>query len=148
MIKEAYCSFEVAKLLKEKGFPQDYDIYHSMIYNEKDYKDEYEVQRMVTETRFIKAGTLSSYPVSVPEPKCYAPTHQIAMKWLREVHNKHCDIGYDIDLNWFFQIIDLKETVEYDYLETKYYHTENETGFNSYEDAVEAALIYCLKNLI
>lgn len=50
MIKEAYCSFEVAKLLKEKGFPQDYDIYHSMIYNEKDYEDEYEVQRMVTET--------------------------------------------------------------------------------------------------
>ena len=65
MIKEAYCSFEVAKLLKEKGFPQDYDIYHSMIYNEKDYEDEYEVQRMVTETRFIKAGTLSSYPVGV-----------------------------------------------------------------------------------
>ena len=146
MIKEAYCSFEVAKLLKEKGFPQDYDIYHSMVYNEKDY--EYEVKRMATETWFIKAGTLSSYPVGVPEPKCYAPTHQMAMAWLREVHNKHCDIGYDIDLHWFFQIIDLKETVEYDYPETKYYHTENETGFNSYEEAVEAALKYCLENLI
>ena len=39
MIKEAYCSFEVAKLLKEKGFPQEYDKFHSMVYNEEDYED-------------------------------------------------------------------------------------------------------------
>ena len=70
------------------------------------------------------------------------------MAWLREVHHKHCDIGYDIDLKWFFQIIDLKETVEYDYPETKYYHTENETGFDTYEDAVEMALKYVLENLV
>ena len=76
---------------------------------------------------------------------CYV---QMAMKWLRNVHNKHCYIGYDIDLKQFFQIIDLKETVEYDYPETKYYHTENETGFNSYEEAIEEALKYSLENLI
>ena len=75
-------------------------------------------------------------------------TQQKAMRWLRKVHNKHCDIGYDIDLKWFFQIIDLKETVEYDYPEPKYYHAKNETGFNTYEEAVEAALKYCLENLI
>lgn len=34
MIREDYCSYEVAKLLKEKGFPQEYDIYHSMVYEE------------------------------------------------------------------------------------------------------------------
>jgi hypothetical protein len=78
-----------------------------------------------------------------------APTHQMAMKWLREVHNKHCDVGYDIDLCWFFQIIELKELKEhFDYSELKYYHTENETGFNSYEEAVESAIKYCLENLI
>lgn len=149
MIKEAYCSFEISKLLKEKGFPQDYDIYHSMVYNEEDYEDEYEVQRMVLETKLVKAGTLSSYPIGVPEPKYYAPTHQMAMAWLREVHNKHCDIGYDIDLYWFFQIIELKEIIEhFDYSETKYYHAENETGFNTYEEAVEAALKYVLENLV
>ena len=65
-----------------------------------------------------------------------------------EVHNKHCDIGYDVDLDWFFQIIDLKETVEYDYTKTKYYHAEHACGFKSYEEAVEAAIKYVLENLI
>lgn len=46
MVTEDYVSFATAKLLKEKGFPQEYDIFHSMVYNEEDYEDEYEVQRM------------------------------------------------------------------------------------------------------
>ena len=132
MIKEAYVSFETAKLLKEKGFDEKvsthYLVHPSGFSEFFDKKDEF------------------------PEPgdvwlKC--PTHQMAMKWLREVHNKHCDVGYDIDLYWFFQIIELKELKEnFDYSELKYYHTENETGFNTYEEAVEAAIKYCLENLI
>lgn len=111
-LQEDYVSYEVAKLLKEKGFDGQ------------------------------THGNMSEIP-------CVSYiTHQMAMKWLRGLHNKHCDVGYDIDLKWFFQIIDLKETVTYDYPETKYYHTENETGFNSYEEAVEAALKYCLTELI
>ena len=87
MVTEDYVSFETAKLLKEKGFPQEYDTFHSMVYNEEDYEDEYEVQRMALETKLVKAGTLSSYPAGVPEPKCYCPTLQMAMKWLREEYN-------------------------------------------------------------
>ena len=94
-ITEDYVSFECAKLLKEKGFPQEYDIYHSLVYNEEDYEDEYEVQRMVLETKLVKAGTLSSYPIGVPEPKCYCPTLQMAMKWLREKHNLFIQITVD-----------------------------------------------------
>lgn len=146
MIKEAYVSFEVAKLLKEKGFPQDYDVYHSMIYNEKDYEDEYEVQRMVTETRFIKAGTLSSYPVGVPEPKCYAPTHQMAMTWLREKHNIYISIqpdfpsSKDYKMCWCWSANILHENC----ISLKGYQCYIET----YEYAVEAALKYTLENLI
>lgn len=126
MIKEAYVSFEVAKLLKEKEF------------NER------------SSASYDSKGQLQEgYGYWNKTPIWYAaPTHQMACAWLRETHNKHCDIGYDIDLKWFFQIIDLKETVEYDYPETKYYHTENETGFNTYEDAIEASLKYSLENLI
>ena len=128
MIKEDYCSYEVAKILKEKGFNEScYTCYVEKEISHYDYSS--------TNYELID-GVIS------------CPTIQMAMKWLREIHNKHCDIGYDIDLHWFFQIIDLKETIEYDYTETKYYHTENETGFNSYEEAVEAALKYCLQNLI
>lgn len=92
MITEDYVSFEIVQLLKEKGFPQDYDRYHGLVYNKKDYEDEYEVQRMVLETRQVKAGTLHSYPLGVPEPKCYCPIHQMALKWLREVHKLHISI--------------------------------------------------------
>lgn len=135
MITEDYCSYEVAKLLKEKGFDWMCNSYYTNLGRVFDHfcchyfaDDEHDRVDILTQT--------------------LRPTHQMAMKWLREVHNKHCDIGYDIDLGWFFQIIDLKETVEYDYLETKCYHTENEIGFNSYEEAVEAALKYVLENLI
>lgn len=115
-ITEDFCSYEVAKLLKEKGF--DYQGF--------DYID--------FEGEVIKQDR---------------PTHQMAMKWLREVHHKHCSVSYDIDLYWFFQIIELKELKEhFDYSELIHYHTKNETGFNSYEEAVEAALKYCLENLI
>ena len=137
MITEDYCSYEVAKLLKEKGFPQKYDIYHSMVYNEEDYEDEYEVQRMVLETKLVKAGTLSSYPVGVPEPKCYCPTHQTAMKWLRQEKNIIINIWYDGG-DW----------------NAEYYNNEDENFHlitclcNSYEEAVEAALKYTLENLI
>lgn len=130
-ITEDYVSFEAAKLLKEKGFDECiFKFYENnkikYAYNGKGF-------------RLSELGSDIYYPYI---------THQMAMKWLREVHNKHCDIGYDIDLKWFFQIIDLKETVGYDYPETKYYHAENESGFNSYEEAVEAALKYSLENLI
>ena len=141
MIKEAYVSFEVAKLLKEKGFPQDYDVYHSMVYNEEDYEDEYEVQRMVLETKLVKAGTLSSYPIGVPEPKCYAPTHQMAMAWLRTkpiiivVQPEY----FNADGICSYWGVDIWADDNYEKLQG---------DFPSYEEAVEAALKYSLENLI
>ena len=134
MITEDYCSFEVAKLLKEKGFDAEcraaYTNYGKLFTTQ--------IQQYITNALCSK-GYLWD---------CTAPTLQMAMQWLRKVYNKHCDVSYDIDLNWFFQIIDLKETVEYDYPEPKYYHSENETGFNTHEEAAEAAIKYCLENLV
>ena len=137
MIKEAYCSYEISKLLKEKGFPQEYDIYHSMVYNEENYEDEYEVQRMVLETRPVKAGTLSSYPIGVPEPKCYCPTHQMACAWLREVKSINIFIlplrkGYTYSLYNNTGALTLKEIREY----------------STYENATEEAIKYVLENLL
>ena len=130
MITEDYVDFETAKLLKEKGFHEPCIATYNL--TTKDFAAEKIYQDWTT-----------CWKTHVS-----APTHQMACKWLREVHNKHCDIGYDIDLGWLFQIIDLKEVVEYDYPEIKYYHAENETGFNSYEEACEAALKYVLENLV
>ena len=142
MITEDYVSFEVAKLLKEKGFPQEYDVYHSMVYNEEDYEDEYEVQRMVLQTCLIKAGTLSSYPIGVPEPKCYCPTLQMAMKWLREVHNVNIDIVSIWNHKRFeYQVfIVTPENAKNCYIDDKLYLV--------YEEACEVAIKYSLENFI
>jgi len=141
-ITEDYVSFEVAKLLKEKGFPQEYNDYHALVYNEEDYEDEYEVQRMVLETRLVKAGTLSSYPVGVPEPKCYCPTQQMAMKWLREVHNISIEplVDYGSGEGYWW-------TADVGYIKKDGLVTEL-CGYASYEEAAEAAIKYCLENLI
>jgi hypothetical protein len=125
-ITEDYVSFEVAKLLKERGFDEKTLSYY--------------------EDNVLCHGDWFEWNRS-PLGHVAAPTLQMAMKWLREVHNKHCDIGYDIDVKWFFQIIDLKETIEDHYTEMKFYHSNNQCNFKSYEQAAEAALKYTLENL-
>ena len=141
-VTEDYVSFEVAKLLKDKGFPQEYDIYHSMVYNEEDYENEYEVQRMVLETKPVKAGTLSSYPVGVPEPKCYCPTHQMAMKWLREEKRTSIIIEFDVTKRGYCPYV---HQLDYDMDWVVKWRINIPM---KYEEAVEVALKYTLENLI
>ena len=114
MIAEDYCSYEVAKLLKEKGF--DYQGF--------DYID--------FEGEVIRQDR---------------PTHQMAMKWLREEH--------EIDI-----IPIIRHSLKYaqespfrDYACRVYDCDGNivlsaTKWYSRYENAVEAALKYCLENLI
>ena len=79
---------------------------------------------------------------------CTCPTLQMAMKWLREVHNLHCVIDYDIILGWNNKITSLKETVEDHYTEMKTYLPHKAVNYPSYKEACEAAIQHCLENLI
>ena len=66
---------------------------------------------------------------------------QMAMKWLREVHNINIEIFYFSDVNparWAFEIIRLPIGVT----------VFGEYNERSYEEACEAAIKYCLENLI
>lgn len=126
MITEDYCSFEVSKLLREKGFDesccQKYDKegylsfnYAGYINSEKPYDDFYAL----------------------------APTHQMAIKWLREIHNIFIEISISIDLNGKYHF-------SYTILDKKCkYIKKGYTDFDwNYKEAVEAALKYSLENLI
>ena len=66
------------------------------------------------------------------------------MKWLREEHKLHIvvlwDCGAYTGSNSFYYHID-----RIDNYEDKGY---NKVGFDSYEQACEAAIKYCLENLI
>ncbi len=125
MIKEAYCSFEVAKLLKEKGFDevcyQKYDDTGYLSLNNEGYINS-------------KKSSEDFYAL--------APTHQMALAWLREVHNIHIDIWSIWDsIHWLYQVfVTTPRTASNSYVDKLLY--------TSYEQAVEAAIKYCLKNLI
>ena len=115
MVTEDYVSFEIAKLLKNKGF--DWDCESKRFYPEPDYDQE--------------------SPNGV-----YAPTVQMAMKWLREVHNISIEPLVDFgsgDGYWW--------TADVGYIK-KHGLIDELCGYNSYEQVCEAAIKYCLENLI
>lgn len=133
MIKEAYVSLEVAKLLKEKGFNEKCrGGYHSE-FDDNDNSiimlEEWTAQPYNND--FVDEGFL-----------CSAPTHQMAIAWLREVHHIAINIGwgeiFEDQYKWWSIVLNMDSgdiLCEYDY------HI-------SYEQSCEAALKYCLENLI
>lgn len=135
-IKEAYCSFEVAKLLKEKGFKEftleGYDITGK------------ELDGM---TPFISWNEDPLVKQGFTNFKTFAkPTHQMAMAWLREKHwvisitpKSFCADGRCV--SWAYSIW-ADDNLQVDGEE------EWVNIYGSFEEATEAALKYCLENLI
>lgn len=129
---EDYCSYELSKLLKEKGFD-----WMCIGYYNKDDDD--------SEPYFGNSEGTDNWNNQAPSVKdlwCSAPTHQMAMKWLREVHKLFVDISFQKDeddsVTWFYMtwaLDDRKRDAE-------------EVDFTSYEEAVEAAIKYCLTKVI
>jgi hypothetical protein len=116
MIKEQYVSFEVAKLLKDKGFKEET---HGNYYLGGKFDGKFEESSKVNWNEFFKT------PIA-------APTQQMAMRWLREVHDIKIMIRPYVD-----------GTYSYEILNGFWY-----VNFDSYEDAAEEAIKYCLENLV
>ena len=128
MIEEAYVSFETAKLLKEKGF--DVSCYGRYSVRSKEFH--------LDTTKPCNNGGISQYS---------APSQQMAMKWLREVHNIHIQImldGWALGSHSGFYILLMRMDNDFELLNP----LDDEVFFETYEEAVEAALKYCLENLI
>ena len=128
MIIEDYCSYEVAKLLKEKGFDERCRSWYSYY---GDSYDSHEEGCKMCNSDCIKNTFM-------------APTQAMAMKWLREVHGLFVSIGNDdLDYNWqIFDINDRTKDLDPTCL------TESYAGYRKYEQACEAAIKYCLEHLI
>jgi hypothetical protein len=124
MITEDYVSFDTAKLLKEKGFTANI---HGM----------YDHDGKFCEATFTDVE---------PYYSCYAPTLQMAMKWLRTEHNIHPSITCDdFKENVFYHI----ERIFRGGKEHRWYESREYGGvFPTYEEACEAAIKYCLENLV
>ena len=134
MIKEDYVSFDTAKLLKEKWF--------------KFIEDKDELSKA-----YIHAYTKEGKEVW----GCYSPdyypciTMNMAMKWLREVHNLYIELNWEKGNQLYsFQIWKLEKfQPEISSLDLwRIYKDDNYLGEWIYEQACETAIKYCLENLI
>ena len=122
-ITEDYVSFEIAKLLKEKGFKEI-------------------TQGYINADQEIYMCPFQQGVYELSDKQYPYPTLQMAMKWLREVHNifisiVFCTYPREEKVTWTpdistFDSVFPESVIEYD----------------SYEEAVEAAIKYCLENLI
>jgi hypothetical protein len=135
MITEDFVSVETAKLLREKGFDEPCNHYY-------DY-----AQRL----QFCDSE-LSDSELSSDDEEYLAPTQQKACKWLREVHHWHIfvpkweDVEYmpgeweETMVGYQYVIINIGEV-------NRKCEQPTITAFSP-ESAYEAAIKYCLENLI
>ena len=136
IIIEDYVSFEIAKLLKEKGFNVPCFAYYS------EYIDNWRTLKM-----------WKKYPKTYDTVRnngyVLVPTLQIAMKWLREVHKIYIYTNIRIILEqWAGYDIDIYKTNTNDCLLGKVVSLKGLKDNTSYEQACESAIKYCLENLI
>lgn len=161
MIQEIYCSYEVSKLLKKKGFNESTQLvwYEHLpspnaVYNSEIGKPKRDLFYWEKEGERNLPWTNNSPVPSYISGEVYScPTHQMAMAYLREVHNfyicpKYCcfcgskpnDRPY---FKWEARILKLPSSnIIYPQPLDMCEHYE------TYEEAVEASLKFCLENLI
>lgn len=129
-LAEDYVSFETAKLLKEKGFNANLLVC-------------YTPDGLFSRSYRIKTYTNKSEDSAV---ECICPTLQMAMKWLREIHKLHIQIWILEDEGYWF---DIEKILNDHYKHKSLYSTGlEEIYFGTNEEATEAAIRYCLENLI
>lgn len=128
MITEDRVSFETAKLLKEKGFNENTSVNYFV-------GDDKPRGCVVGEMIYHKRLEEDTHLIA-------CPTLQMAMKWLREVHKLEIYPYHQYSQdgnNWWFEIVKFPSPVS-DY--------ESNAIYATYEEACEAAMKYCLENLI
>ena len=131
MIEENYVSFETAKLLKEKGFDEKCMSYYG--------HGEFHLGH----PKYMKSNTDRDGVAfnGVPYDAYNAPTLQMAMEWLREKYNIHIEPRYFPMPNIYRYVI-IHSPATFENIDS---HPQY---FNTHEEACEAAIKYCLENLI
>jgi hypothetical protein len=128
MIHDEIVTYEVAKLAKEKGFPQECD----MFYNRNG--------KLCDERNYDSFDNGILY---------YAPTRSLLQRWLREEKDIQIIIEPKLDKfgAWVWGYYDWVIRIYNEYSPI-YYSQYNGDNFDTYELALEDSLAYSLKNLV
>ena len=137
MIHEEICSYEVAKLAEEKGFPQWFN-YTRFKFKWDYYNHKGEFNGDVGDILKLR---IKHKPIPEDMQPIAAPTQSLLQRWLRE--EKHCNIEIAVCPApisiWIFVW-----SVSYG-ADSHYSHRCN---YDTYEQALEDALKYALENLV
>lgn len=134
MITEDHVSFETAKLLKEKGFDEEC----AYFYSDCDYG--------VPGLEYDSSITcINSW---LDDEEYAAPTLQMAMKWLREIHNLVIE-PYRTACGYLYTISSIPYgSTKYDNSQAFNGDDEDSGQWTTWEKACEDGVKYCIKNLI
>lgn len=152
-MKEDFVNFEIAKLLKGKGFKEwcfkcyGVAVLHNGVAISFDEECELKDEGRENEIEYVEGGVLYDCGCnnSDKDAKVWAvPTLWGTMKWLRETHNICIVISCDVcDSFDFYATIYIKgedswiTCVDYE-----------DGGSNDYKQVAESAIEYCLEHLI
>ena len=142
-MEDEIVSFETAMLLREKGFNEpcchfyeDNDLY-KLAYYQGDG------------TGLVCNNSPVNDRLLCEEMQCTAPTQSLAQRWLKETHyitfnaNPHSNNG-EIVYVVTIKVISNKKYIDFNVM----MDTRNKaTMFETYEDAIEEGLKYCLKTI-
>lgn len=138
MITEDYVSFETAKLLKEKGFDETCRAFW------KEWNEEINLCDCNSSHTFEYChNTMLENYNDDEETNIAAPTLQMTMKRLREVHHIFISISFHYDKfnqpYYFYKIANIGKKEDWNIEKSEHI---------TVEEACEAAIKYCLENLI
>ena len=134
-ITEDYVSFETAQLLKEKEFDVECDYL---------YVDGKLVRAHGGACNWNDGETLfADY-----KNECSAPTLQMAMKWLREIHNIIIIVRLFNSAEHFYLGEPNQFTIDVATTTMSSQKGHIRATYSTYEEACEAGIKYCLENLI
>lgn len=123
MMHEEICTYEVCKLAKEKGFSIECDLFYNR--NEELCDD----------------GNYDSFDNEI---LCYAPTHSLLHRWLRE-EKIVVEVGYySVERKYYWRVYD---TSKCDVFASFIPPSKSMSRYDTWEQALESGLMYALKDL-
>jgi hypothetical protein len=133
-MKEQTISYPTSVLAKEKGYFE----WSPRRFNKTEILQGIE---KIENTPCIKY-TLSQREVPMDKTQVFVYTQSIIQKWIRDIHDVQIEIRWNFKRTYFFTYI--KE-----YNKSTYYSNLklNETLYETYEDCLEAALLYALEKI-
>ena len=144
-MEDEIVSLETAMLLKEKGFNEPCPYY---------YEDD-ELCKLAyyhgDGAGFVRNNSPMNDRLCCEEMQCTAPTQSLAQKWLREIHH----ITFNASPHYHYNDGEIVYVVTITDISNKKYidfnvmiNTSNKAlMLNTYEEAIEEGLKYCLKSI-